>query len=119
MKLALTVIAAAVLPTAALAQAAPETTRPVAGADLLLKADFESAERELRAVPGAERDVARSINLGVVLAKLGRTEEAERRFQRVIVQDDVELVLADGQTIGSQDAARRALGALRRGEYGR
>jgi NACalpha-BTF3-like transcription factor len=70
-------------------------------------------------VPGAERDVARSINLGVVLAKLGRTEEAERRFQRVIVQDDVELVLADGQTIGSQDAARRALGALRRGEYGR
>ncbi|HEX8414009.1 MAG TPA: tetratricopeptide repeat protein [Sphingomicrobium sp.] len=119
MKIALALIAAAILPAPGIAQAAKDEARPIAGAELLLRADFENAERELRAVPGAERDVARSINLGVVLAKLGRTEEAERRLQRVIIQDDVELVLANGETVGSQDAARRALGALRRGEFGR
>ena len=114
--LALTALA---MPAASFAQSTQSEISPTPGASAILRADLINAERELRSVPAAERDVARSINLGIVLAKMGQTDEAARRFYRVIVQDDVELILADGQIAGSQDVARRALAAMKRGEFSR
>ncbi|MFP5328514.1 MAG: hypothetical protein ACLGHC_00025 [Alphaproteobacteria bacterium] len=79
------------------------------GAQAILSADYATAERQLDDFRVYERDPGRLINLGVVLAKTGRTEAAVRHFEQVLEEDDVELILADGRTMRSHDIARTAL----------
>jgi hypothetical protein len=57
-------------------------------------------------------DPARLINYGTVLAKTGRMDEAAKQFKRAMEADEIELILADGRTITSREAAVRALRAL-------
>lgn len=84
------------------------------GYSALLSADYARAEAQLRSDQGlSSNDPARLINLGQVLARTGRTETAARLFKRVRAADDVAVVLADGRTMGSQEAAERALRQLR------
>ncbi len=82
------------------------------GFDAIMKSDFEAAERQLRNSGLSKYDAGRSLNLGFVLAKTGRTDQAAKLFQLVLAQDEVELILADDSGIGSHEAARRALAAL-------
>jgi Flp pilus assembly protein TadD len=83
------------------------------GFDAIMKSDFAAAERQIRSSGLSKYDAGRSLNLGFVLAKTGRPDQAARHFMRVLDEDDVELILADDSSIGSHEAARRALAALR------
>lgn len=77
--------------------------------------DLATAETQLRRDARVSRDdPAKLINLGQVLAQTGRPAEAERMFQAAMMADEMDLILADGRTINSRDAARRALYALAR-----
>lgn len=71
--------------------------------------DYSAAEREIRSGDMPKFDPARQINLAVVLAMTGRTSEAEKIFQRVLVQDPVDVVVASGKVTSSRDAAQRGL----------
>ncbi len=84
------------------------------GFDAIMKSDFAAAERQLRSSGLSKYDAGRSLNLGFVLAKTGRTGQAAVLFQRVLAEDEVELILADDSSISSHVAARRALAALNR-----
>ncbi len=84
------------------------------GFEAIMKSDFEAAERQIRNSGLSKTDAGRSLNLGFVLAKTGRTDQAARLFQRVLSEDEVELILADDSAISSHDAARLALSALAR-----
>lgn len=84
------------------------------GFDAIMKSDLATAERQLRESGLSKYDAARSLNLGYVLAKTGRTEQAARQFVRVLQEDEVELILADDSSLSSHLAARRALAALAR-----
>jgi len=109
------------VPIAALLTAAPvnaqmgTTNQPAPGYSSLLKSDFSSAEREIRSSGVSPYDPARSINLGIALAKTGRPAEAEAAFRSVLKEDDVEMIIANGQTVMSHDLAYRALAALKNG----
>jgi len=84
------------------------------GFDALVRADYATAEAQLRADRRvAEKDPARLINLGQVFARTGRITEARRLFRQALQVADVELVLADDRAMGSHDAARAALRELR------
>ncbi len=83
------------------------------GFDAIMKSDFAAAERQIRKSGLSKYDAGRSLNLGYVLAKTGREQQAARLFMRVLDEDDVELILADDSSISSHEAARRALSALR------
>lgn len=81
----------------------------------LVQNDLATAEAQLRRdARVSQDDPAKLINLGHVLAQTGRAAEAERMFQAAIIADEADLILADGRTINSRDAARRALQALNR-----
>lgn len=84
------------------------------GFEAIMKSDFAAAERQIRQSGLSKYDAGRSLNLGFVLAKTGRTEQAAKLFMRVLQEEEVELILADDSSISSHDAARRALAALRR-----
>ena len=85
------------------------------GYDALMAADYAAAEAQLRSRHGlAAYDPARLINLGQVLARTGREREASKLFKRVLEEDDVVIILADGRQMGSQTAARIALESLQR-----
>jgi Flp pilus assembly protein TadD len=116
----------AALPTAALLIATPATAEqfsqvndPAPGAASLLNSDYASAEREIRAANVSKYDPARSINLGIALAKQGRRDDAAKQFNRVLLEQDVEMVVADGQTVMSHEVAQRALTALENGVLSR
>jgi hypothetical protein len=83
--------------------------------DTLSKADYARAEKQLAADRRVQRDdPARLLNYGLVMAKTGRPIQAEAMFRRVLSQEDIELVLADGSVDSSHDVARNALGSLGR-----
>jgi Flp pilus assembly protein TadD len=82
------------------------------GFSALVDADYSTAESQLRANRVDKDDPARLLNLGLVLAKTGRAEQAARMFQRAMQAEDVDLILADGEEISSRQAARRAMRAL-------
>ncbi len=115
----------AALPAAALLASGPanaqvsSTNDPAPGASSLMHSDFTTAEREIRAAPVAANDPARAINLGIALAKTGRRGEAAQLFQSVLMQDDVEMIVADGQTVMSHQLAERALQSLQNGALSR
>ena len=116
----------AALPTAALLIATPaaaeqfsQVNDPAPGAASLLNSDYANAEREIRAANVSKYDPARSINLGIALAKQGRRDDAAKQFNRVLMEQDVEMVVADGQTVTSHEVAQRALTALENGVLSR
>lgn len=81
----------------------------------LIANDLATAETQLlRDARVSHDDPAKLINLGQVYAQTGRAEEARRMFQAAMMADEADLILADGRTINSRDAARRALLALNR-----
>ena len=88
------------IPAPAVAQFA-QVNDPAPGSSSLLSSDYASAEREIRAANVSKYDPARSINLGVALAKQGRKDEAAKQFNRVLLEADVEMVVADGKTVMS------------------
>ena len=88
---------------------------PAPGYSSILNSDYSAAEREIRQARTSPYDPARSINLGVVLAKTGRRAEAAEQFQRVLMEADVEFLLANGQAVRSHEVARRAMAALKDG----
>lgn len=111
----LTLVGAAAIAAAGSAAAEePEIGYPKGslGAQAILSADYATAERQLGDFRVHERDPGRLINLGVVLAKTGRTDAAIRHFEQVLEEDNVELILADGRTMRSHDIASMALRKL-------
>lgn len=120
------VLILAALPTAALLFASPaaagqfnQVNDPAPGAASLLSSNYANAEREIRAANVSKYDPARSINLGIALAKQGRKDDAAKQFNRVLMEEDVEMIVADGQTVMSHDVAQRALAALQNGVLSR
>ena len=116
----------AALPTAALFFANPaaagqfsQVNDPAPGAASLLSSNYANAEREIRAANVSKYDPARSINLGIALAKQGRRDDAAKQFNRVLMEEDVEMIVADGQTVMSHEVAQRALSALQNGVLSR
>jgi Flp pilus assembly protein TadD len=116
----------AALPTAALLVATPaaagqfsQVNDPAPGAASLLSSDYANAEREIRAANVSKYDPARTINLGIALAKQGRKDDAAKQFNRVLMEEDVEMVVANGQTVMSHEVAQRALSALENGVLSR
>ena len=111
----------AALPVAALVFASPASAQlgslndPAPGYSSLMHSDFGMAEREIRSSKVAANDPARAINLGIALAKTGRKDEAAQQFRNALMQDDVEMVVANGQTVMSHDLAERALASLQNG----
>jgi Flp pilus assembly protein TadD len=106
------VAAAALVASApAIAQPAPSND-PAPGYTSLLNSNYSTAEREIRSADVSPYDPARSINLGIALAKQGRRGDAANQFNSVLLEEDVEMVVANGQTAMSHDVARRALAAL-------
>jgi hypothetical protein len=104
--------------TPAAAQFAP-VNDPAPGYSSLIGADYASAEREIRSANVSKYDPARSINLGIALAKQGKREAAATQFNRVLLEENVEMIVADGQTVMSHEVAHRALAALENGPLSR
>lgn len=113
------------LPLAAIAFASPASAQistrddPAPGYSSLLHSDFTHAEREIRGSRVAAGDPAAAINLGIALAKTGRRAEAAEQFRSVLMQDDVEMVVANGETLMSHAVAERALASLQNGVLSR
>jgi Flp pilus assembly protein TadD len=111
--------------TAALVIASPAAAQlsaandPAPGYSSLMSSNYSSAEREIRAANVSKYDPARAMNLGVALAKQGRHDEAAKQFNHVLMEADVEMVVADGKTVMSHDLARHALASLRNGVLSR
>lgn len=92
---------------------------PAPGYSSLLRSDFATAERDIRASKVAAGDPAAAINLGIALAKNGHRDEAAQQFRSVLAQEDVEMVVANGQTLMSHAVAERALASLQNGALSR
>lgn len=81
--------------------------------DAMISGDYSRAEQQLRNDNRVARnDPARLINLGQVLAKTGRSAEAADLFTQAMNGEEIELILADGRSMSSREAARRALMTL-------
>jgi Flp pilus assembly protein TadD len=115
----------AALPTTALLAATPAAAQfaqvndPAPGAASLLNSDYGNAEREIRAANVSKYDPARAINLGIALAKQGQKDAAAKQFNRVLMESDVEMVVANGETVMSHEVAQRALASLQNGALSR
>jgi len=92
---------------------------PAPGYSSLLLSDFTNAEREIRGSKVNAGDPAAAINLGIALAKTGRRAEAEQQFRSVLMQEDVEMIVANGETVMSHEVAYRALASLQNGVLSR
>ena len=82
------------------------------GMKAILSGDYATAEKQIRDSDVSKYDPARALNLGLVLVKTGRPDKAERQFRRVLFEENLELILADGSTMMSHTAARQALAKL-------
>jgi Flp pilus assembly protein TadD len=103
----------------AAAQLGNTVNEPAPGYPSLLGANYANAEREIRSSQVSPYDPARAINLGIALAKTGRSDEAAKEFRSVLLENDVEMVVANGATVMSHDLARRALAGLQDGTFNR
>lgn len=92
---------------------------PAPGYSSLMSANYGKAEQEIRSANVSAYDPARAINLGIALAKTGRADEAATQFKSVMLEENVEMVVANGQTAMSHDIAQRALAALANGTFNR
>lgn len=85
------------------------------GYDALVNANYGAAEAQILASSKvAKNDPARLINLGQIYAQTGRTAEAVDVLRQAIAADEVELILANGDSISSRDAARKVLSQLQK-----
>jgi Flp pilus assembly protein TadD len=84
------------------------------GVQAIMSSDYATAERQLRDTRVARGDPGRLINLGVVLARTGRSAAATKAFERVLDEENVELILANGNSMYSHEIARAALRGLNR-----
>jgi NACalpha-BTF3-like transcription factor len=115
----------AALPAAALLVPAPAAAQfgtvnePAPGYSSIMGANYSGAEREIRASNVSKYDPARAINLGIALAKQGHRDSAAKQFNLVLMEEDVEMVVANGQTVMSHDLARRALAEMDHGVLSR
>ena len=105
--------------TVASAQVSQVTPDAAPGYTAIMGADYATAERDIRGADVSKYDPARLINLGVVFAKTGRREAAERSFKRVLMQDEVQMILVNGETASSHEVATRALASLQNGVLSR
>ena len=92
---------------------------PAPGSASLIGSDYATAEREIRAADVSKYDPARSMNLGIALAKQGNKADAAKQFNRVLMEADVEMLVANGSSVMSHELARRALASLQNGVLGR
>ena len=81
-----------------------------------MSGDYASAEQQIRESNVSKYDPARALNLGFIYAKTGRADKAAKQFRRVLMADDQDLILANGELVSSHEAARRAIGALQTAE---
>ncbi len=100
------------------AQLASSSNEPAPGYSSLLNSNYANAEKEIRSANSAY-DPASAINLGISLAKQGQRDQAAQQFRNVMMQENVEMVVADGQTIMSHDVAQRAIASLDHGVLSR
>ena len=107
-------VAALVVPGTAFAQLAPYND-PTPGSASIMSSDYATAEKEVRSADVSPYDPARSINLGIIFAKTGRPDKAEREFRQVLNEEDVSIVVANGKTYSSHEVASRALASLKAG----
>ena len=112
--LALSALALAAAP--AFAAEPPQAAVPTPGAAAILSSDYSAAESEIRASKSTAFDAGRDINLGIILAKTGKTAEAESRFMAVLNADEQQVTVASGAQLSSHDVARNALLQLHRGD---
>ena len=116
MKLGLAFMPLAALAGAALAEPGGEIGYPEGslGYDALVNANYTTAERQILSDSRvAKNDPARLINLGQIYAKTGRTAEAIKVLEQAMRAEEMELILANGDVIGSREAARKALDLIR------
>ncbi len=111
MKISALALAAALVASPAAAQEIDYAPGAL-GYAALKAGDLATAERQLRTSNADANDPARLINLGQVLARQGRHAEAADLFRRARALQDSELVLANGDVIGSREAARQALRSM-------
>ena len=116
---ALLLATALLIPAPAVAAQFAQVNDPAPGSASLLSSDYATAEREIRAANVSKYDPARSMNLGIALAKQGRKTDAAKQFNRVLLEADVEMVVADGKTVMSHALARYALASLDNGVLSR
>lgn len=84
------------------------------GFGALVRGDLVLAERQLLASRAEnQNDPAWLLNYGQLLARQGRVTEASAIFRRVAGAPDTEIVLANGDVIGTREASRRASRQLR------
>lgn len=117
MKLCLLLLPAACLASAAVANPVGEIGYPKGslGYDALVKANYEAAERQIESDFGiSKNDPAKLINLGQIYWKTGRIDLAVRVLEAAMRSENIELILANGDIMGSRDAARRILGTIRK-----
>lgn len=117
MRLHLIILPAVTLASAAVAQPGGEIGYPQGslGYDALVEANYGVAERQILSDSRvAKDDPARLINLGQIYAKTGRTAEAVKVLERALRAEEVDLILANGEVVGSKVAARKALALLQR-----
>lgn len=116
MKLGLLLLPVACLTSAAVADPGGEIGYPEGslGYDALINANYKTAEQQILESRIGKNDPARLINLGQIYRKTGRTDMAIRVLEEAARLEEVELILANGEVIGSRDAARKALAAIRR-----
>lgn len=84
------------------------------GYQALINGDYATAEKQILAGRVGKYDPARALNLGLILARTGRGDEAAVQFRRVLLHEDVELILGNGESMSSHAAARAGLDSLRR-----
>lgn len=82
------------------------------GTEAIVSGNYAMAERQIRGSDISKYDPARALNLGLVLEKTGRTDGAAKQFRRVLLEDDIDLELANGRTMSSHEAARQALARI-------
>jgi hypothetical protein len=116
---ALILAAALLIPAPGVAAQFAQVNDPAPGSASLLSSDYANAEREIRASNVSKYDPARSINLGVALAKQGRKADAAKQFNKVLMEADIEMIVANGQSVMSHDLARHALASLDNGVLSR
>ena len=75
----------------------------------------QESKREIRGADVSKYDPARSMNLGIALAKQGNKADAAKQFNKVLMEADVEMLVANGSSVMSHDLARRALASLQNG----
>jgi hypothetical protein len=105
-------LASAVAPVSAHAQ--DRADEGSLGYEAIMAGDYASAEAQLRNTKDyAWDDPARLINLGQVMARMGRLKAASEYLRRAVRAEECELILADGSVVSSREAALQALRELR------